>query len=113
MKLSATVEALFGQEFGEPRFQRPPLSHLLRAVSVTAFRMRTEHDYLDVHLHRINVLPTPEGQLCGYGTRNAEHRRTFSALDHSKNYQNSIFKEAHLYWSVCHLIAQQPRVGVS
>ncbi|GFR18640.1 hypothetical protein TNCT_602961 [Trichonephila clavata] len=46
------------------------------------------------------------------GTMNAEHLRTCSTLDHNKNYQNSIFKEAHLYWSARHLMAQQPRVGV-
>ncbi|GFQ99140.1 hypothetical protein TNCT_650281 [Trichonephila clavata] len=60
----------------------------------------------------INALPSPECQLCGYGTMNAEHLRTCSALDHSKNYQNSIFKEAHLYWSARHLMALQPRVGI-
>ncbi|GFR32139.1 hypothetical protein TNCT_349621 [Trichonephila clavata] len=58
--------------------------------------MRTEHDYHAAHLHRINVLPSPECQLCGYGTMNAERLRTRSALDHSKNYQNS-------YWSAHHL----------
>ncbi|GFQ75772.1 hypothetical protein TNCT_680141 [Trichonephila clavata] len=74
--------------------------------------MRTGHDYLATHLHRINILPSPECQLCGYGTINAEHLRTCSALDHSKNYQNGIFKEAHLYWSARHIMAQKPRVGV-
>ncbi|GFR23569.1 gag-Pol polyprotein [Trichonephila clavata] len=97
----------------ESLVSRGPLNHNLpRAVSVAPFRMRTGHDYLAAHLHRINVLPSPECQLCGYGTMDAKHLRTCSALDHSKNYQNSIFKEAHLYWSGRHLMAQQPRVGV-
>ncbi|GFQ72220.1 hypothetical protein TNCT_445271 [Trichonephila clavata] len=86
--------------------------NLPRAVSVAAFRLRTRHDYLAAHLHRTNVLPSTKCQLCGFGTMNAEHLRTCSALDHSKNYQNSIFKEAHLYWSAHHLMAQQPRMGV-
>ncbi|GFR24484.1 hypothetical protein TNCT_594771 [Trichonephila clavata] len=74
--------------------------------------MRTGHDYLATHLHGINVLPSPERQPCGYGTMYAKRLRTCSALDHSKNYQNSIFKEAHLYWSERHLMTQQPRVGI-
>ncbi|GFQ93113.1 hypothetical protein TNCT_52741 [Trichonephila clavata] len=74
--------------------------------------MRTRHDYLAAHLHSINVLPSPECQLYGYGTMKDEHLRTFSTLDYSKNYQDSIFKEAHRYWSARHLMAQQPRVGV-
>ncbi|GFQ64274.1 hypothetical protein TNCT_673101 [Trichonephila clavata] len=74
--------------------------------------MRTGHDYLAAHFHRINVLPSPECQLCGYGTMNAEHLRTCSAQDHSKNYQSSNFKGVHLYWSARHLMAPQPRVGV-
>ncbi|GFR12195.1 gag-Pol polyprotein [Trichonephila clavata] len=95
----------------ESLVSRGPLDHNLPcAVSVAAFRMRTGHDYLAAHLHRINVLPSPECQLCGYGTMNTEHL-TCSALDHSKNYQDSFF--THLYWSARHLMAQQPRVGVS
>ncbi|GFR30075.1 hypothetical protein TNCT_532241 [Trichonephila clavata] len=93
MELTVAVEALFGQELGEPRFFRPPRSQLIHAVSVAAFRMRTGHDYLAVQLHLNNVLPSPECQLCGYGTMNAEHLMTCSAQNHSKNYQNSIFKE--------------------
>ncbi|GFR06469.1 hypothetical protein TNCT_437721 [Trichonephila clavata] len=105
MELSAAAEALSGKELGEPRFQRPLDHSLHRAISVAAFRMKTGHDYLAAHLHCINVLPSPECQLSGYGTMNAEHLRTCSALDHRKNYQNSIFKEAHLYWSARHLMA--------
>ncbi|GFQ67376.1 hypothetical protein TNCT_493351 [Trichonephila clavata] len=74
--------------------------------------MRNGHDYLATHLHHINVLPSPECQLCGYGTMDAEHLRTCSAQDHSKDYQNSFFKETHLYWSERHLMAQQPKKGV-
>ncbi|GFR14423.1 hypothetical protein TNCT_530691 [Trichonephila clavata] len=74
--------------------------------------MRIEHDYLAAHLHRINVLPSQECQLCDYGTMNAEHLRTCPVLDLSKNYQKSIFKKAHLYRSARHLMVQQPRVGV-
>ncbi|GFR11912.1 hypothetical protein TNCT_174451 [Trichonephila clavata] len=74
--------------------------------------MRTEHNLLVAHLYRINVLPPPECQLCGYRAMNAEHLRTCSAPDHSKNYQNSIFKEAHLYGSARRLMVQQPRVDV-
>ncbi|GFQ98436.1 hypothetical protein TNCT_658111 [Trichonephila clavata] len=86
MELSKAAQTLFVQELGQPRFQMHPPSHLPRTVSVAAFRMSTGHDYLAVHLHRINVLPSPKCQLCGCGTMNAEHLRTFSALDHSKNY---------------------------
>ncbi|GFQ65172.1 hypothetical protein TNCT_684321 [Trichonephila clavata] len=46
MELSVAAEVLFGKELGEPRFQRPSRSHLPRAVSVAAFRMRTGYDYL-------------------------------------------------------------------
>ncbi|GFR25680.1 hypothetical protein TNCT_482611 [Trichonephila clavata] len=74
-------------------FPEAPSITLPRAVSVAAFRMRTGHDYLAAPLHRINALPSPECQLCGYGTINAKHLRTCSDLDHSKNYQNGIFKE--------------------
>ncbi|GFQ71988.1 hypothetical protein TNCT_610951 [Trichonephila clavata] len=97
----------------ESLVSRGPLDHNLpRAVSVAAFWIRTGHDYLAAHLHRINVLPSAECQLCGYGTMNAERLRTCSALNHSKNYQNSIFKEANLYWSARHLMAEQPRVSI-
>ncbi|GFR23896.1 gag-Pol polyprotein [Trichonephila clavata] len=97
---------------GRASFPEAPSITLPRAVSVAAFRMWTGHDYLAAHLHHINVLPSPEYQLGGYGTMNAVHLRTCSALDHSKNYQNSIFKEADLYWSARPLMAQQPSVGV-
>ncbi|GFQ85613.1 hypothetical protein TNCT_337891 [Trichonephila clavata] len=112
MELSAAVDALFGQELGDPRFQSrpPPPDHdLPRAVRAAAFKIRTGHDYLAARLHRINVLPSPECQLLSYGTMNAEQLKTCSALDHSKNYQNSIFKEAHLYWSARHLTAKGGR----
>ncbi|GFR22543.1 hypothetical protein TNCT_646131 [Trichonephila clavata] len=66
MELSAASEALFGQELGEPRFQSPLDHYLPHAASVAAFRMRTGHDYLAAHLHRINVLPSPACQICGY-----------------------------------------------
>ncbi|GFQ97097.1 hypothetical protein TNCT_651231 [Trichonephila clavata] len=111
MELSAAAEALFGQELGEPCFQRPPGS-LPLAVRVTAFIGRGQDTIIFQHIHRINVQPSPECQLCGYGTMNAEHLVTYSSLEHSKNYQNSIFQEAHLYRSALHLMAQQSRVGV-
>ncbi|GFQ79657.1 hypothetical protein TNCT_147641 [Trichonephila clavata] len=70
----------------ESLISRGPLDHnQSRAVIVAAFRMRTSHDYLAVHLRRSNVLPSPECQLCDFGTMNAEHLRTCSAVDHSKN----------------------------
>ncbi|GFR23268.1 hypothetical protein TNCT_399211 [Trichonephila clavata] len=109
MELSAASEAPFGQELEEPRFQRPLDSNLPRAVSVAAFRMKTGHDYLAAHLHCSNVQPSAECQVCGYGIMNAEHLMTCSALDHSKNCQNNILKEAHLYWSARHLMAQHPK----
>ncbi|GFR13811.1 hypothetical protein TNCT_731631 [Trichonephila clavata] len=94
----------------ESLVSRGPLNHNLpRTVSVAALRMRTGHEYLASHLHRINIRPSPECQLCGHSTMNAEHLRTCSAVDHSKNYQKSIFKEAHLYWLALHLMAQHPR----
>ncbi|GFR28193.1 hypothetical protein TNCT_437131 [Trichonephila clavata] len=74
--------------------------------------MRTGHDYLATQLHRIDVLISPGCQLCGFGTMNTDYLRTCSTLDHSKNYQDSNFKVAHLYWSGCHLMAQKPRMGV-
>ncbi|GFQ73317.1 hypothetical protein TNCT_367361 [Trichonephila clavata] len=70
--------------------------------------MRTGHYYLATHLHRINVLPSPECQPCGYGTMNAEHLRNFSALDHSKNRSKQHFQGGHLSWSARNLIDQQP-----
>ncbi|GFQ87565.1 hypothetical protein TNCT_604571 [Trichonephila clavata] len=112
MELSVAEETLFGKNW-ENLVSRGLLDHNLpRAVSVAAHRMRTGHNYLAAHLHRIKVLSSPECQLCSYGIMNAEHLRACSALDHSKNYQNRIFKKAHLYWSVRHLMAQQSRVGV-
>ncbi|GFR08087.1 gag-Pol polyprotein [Trichonephila clavata] len=81
----------------ESLVSRSPLDHNLpHAVSVAAFRIKTGHDYLAAHLHRINVLPSPECQFCADGTMNTEHLMTCFALDPS-NYQNSIFKEVHLY----------------
>ncbi|GFQ96282.1 hypothetical protein TNCT_646901 [Trichonephila clavata] len=70
----------------ESLVSRGPLDpNLPHAVNVAAFKMRTGHDYLAAHLHHINVLPSPECQLSGCGTMDAEHLRTFSALDHRKN----------------------------
>ncbi|GFQ95695.1 hypothetical protein TNCT_445581 [Trichonephila clavata] len=110
MELSAAAEALFGRRgFVSRGLLDDNLPH---AVSVAAFRLRTGHYYLTTHLHRINVLPSPECHLCSYGTMNSEYLRACSALDHSKKYQDSIFKEVHLYWTARHLMAQQPRVGV-
>ncbi|GFR22173.1 hypothetical protein TNCT_604621 [Trichonephila clavata] len=82
----------FGKNWENLVFRWPLDHNLPRVVGVEAFRVKTRHDFLAAHLHRINVLPSPESQLCGYGSMNAEHLRTCSALDRSKNYQNSIYK---------------------
>ncbi|GFR22512.1 hypothetical protein TNCT_225971, partial [Trichonephila clavata] len=74
------------QELGEPCFQMALDHNLPRVVGVEAFRVKTRHDFLAAHLHRINVLPSPESQLCGYGSMNAEHLRTCSALDRQKQH---------------------------
>ncbi|GFR12139.1 hypothetical protein TNCT_521721 [Trichonephila clavata] len=95
MSMLNNIRGSLWTRIGRGSFPEAPIYHNLpRAVSVEALNMRTGHDYLASHLHRINVLPSPE---CGYGIMNAENLRTCSVLDHSKNYQDSIFKEAHHY----------------
>ena len=90
-----------------------PIRHNLpRAVSVAAFRLKTGHDYLASHLHRIKILPTPECQLCGFQTMDVEHIKDCPALDHSIQEEDRLYKEARLYWSARRLMAEQPRVGV-
>ncbi|GFQ96760.1 hypothetical protein TNCT_717951 [Trichonephila clavata] len=57
MELSATAEALFGQEL-ESLVSRGPLDHYLpREVSVAAFRMRTGYDYLATHYPTVTRVP--------------------------------------------------------
>ena len=92
-----------------------PLDEKLpRSVSVAAFRIKTGHDCLAAHLHRIHILPSPECQLCGHQIMNADHLYLCPALNYHATIDdsNSLFSIAQLYWSARHLMAQRPKVGV-
>lgn len=83
-----------------------------REVAVCLFRTITGHDYLQAHLHRLNLAPSDTCPLCNGGRMDANHLWGCNALSDVPAARNRKLELSSLYWSARRRMAELPRAGV-
>lgn len=90
--------------------------NLHRAVGVANFRLKTGHDYLQKHLHRLDLKDSPICSFCGLEDMTGDHLYTCPGLSDvaiRNSAEDDFSFTSRLYWAARQrLIVEKPRSGV-
>lgn len=90
-------------KIGQAKNRRTHNHHSFRKGYVVLIRTTTVLVYLASQLHRILILSSPECQLCGYETMDAEHLKDYPGITcKTDTEQDSDLRKFRLYWTVGH-----------
>lgn len=104
---SSLKELSSGKQWEDLAYKREIPYNLPRAEAVAKFRLKTGHDYLKAHLHRIGLADTDNCPLCESGRMDGPHLEQCGDLaDFADRSPSS------LYWEARRRMAEMPRAGI-